>query len=128
MPPPRRVVGVWTLGADRPRRSRVPRSRPNYLSWRDTRPAVRRGDAAIETAESTAESPTWVLSSQYVVGRVGLAPATNGFTPHRSRWLPIDPVIICPAIDYVAGSRARRVALLREFLQEPIKERRMIER
>ena len=26
----------------------------------------------------------------------------NGLAPHRSRWLPMNPVIVCPPIDYVA--------------------------
>ena len=36
------------------------------------------------------------------VGRAGLEPATNGLTARRSRWLPIDPVMLCAASDYVA--------------------------
>ena len=36
------------------------------------------------------------------VGRAGLEPATNGLTPHRSRWLLINPVFVWPPTDYVA--------------------------
>jgi hypothetical protein len=51
------------------------------------------------------------------MGRAGLEPATNGLTPHRSRWLPINPVFVClispaaPARDY-PGGRARRPRLV----------------
>jgi hypothetical protein len=48
------------------------------------------------------DSSAWILKNCSAVGGRGSNPATNGLTPRRSQWLPIDPVIICAASGYVA--------------------------
>jgi hypothetical protein len=42
------------------------------------------------------------LRGYAALGPVGLGPSINGLTTCCSRWLPIDPGIVCAASDYVA--------------------------
>lgn len=68
------------------------RRRARRQVWREHTAAARARQAAHERMAAYAAERR----------RAGHEPATYGLTPQRSRWLPINPVFVCPPTGYVA--------------------------